>query len=424
MGDSGETIVKSETENAESVESSRLRFGGAGFGAALGARLVLNTARRFPYPFAPALSRGLDVPLTSVTAILGANQFSGLSCLVFGPLGDRLGYRTLMLAGLATLVAGLLLAGGAATYPAVFVGLVLAGLAKNMYDPAVLAFTGRAVPYERRGRAVGLLEMSWAGSSLAGLPLVGRLMDRFGWRAPFFVLAALAAVALFVLARRMPPEIPPPDAPPLAAELARIRERLRKPAALGALGFAMFFNGANDLVFVVSGLWLEGDFGLSLSGLGLAAAVIGAAELCGEGLVAAVADRLGIPRAVAMGAFATAAAYGILPFLGGRLSMVLGGYFLAFLTAEFTIVASLTLFTELMPEARGTLMAGYLAGAGIGRFLGALSGGLLWNLGGVPAVAAAAAAMALSGFVALRAGMARARQSAPSISTDGDRPGS
>jgi predicted MFS family arabinose efflux permease len=404
--------MKTDARKAESAPARSSLAGDAGFWAALGARLIINTARRFPYPFAPALSRGLDVPLPAVTAILGANQFSGLTCLVFGPLGDRKGYRTLMLAGLITLILGLTLAGGVATYAAVFAGLVLAGVAKNMYDPAVLAYTGRAVPYQQRGRAIGLLEMSWAGSSLVGLPLIGFLMDGAGWRAPFFALAGLSLLALLVLARQMPPEPPAPDAPPLSDDIRRIGRRLKTPSALGALGFALFFNGASDLIFVISGLWMENDFGLSLSGLGLAATVIGAAELCGEGLVAAIADRLGLLRAVTLGVFATALAYGALPLLGASLAAALCGYFLAFLTCEFTIVASLSLFTELMPEARGTLMAGYLTGAGIGRFLGALAGAGLWSLGGLPAVTLTAAAMTLLGLAALRIGIARAGRTA------------
>ena len=33
-------------------------------------KLLLNIGRRFVYPFAPALSRGLDVPLTAITSII------------------------------------------------------------------------------------------------------------------------------------------------------------------------------------------------------------------------------------------------------------------------------------------------------------------------------------------------------------------
>ena len=47
-------------------------------GAATLYRLVLNTARRFAYPFAPVLSRGLGVPLTAVTSLIAVNQATGV----------------------------------------------------------------------------------------------------------------------------------------------------------------------------------------------------------------------------------------------------------------------------------------------------------------------------------------------------------
>jgi len=61
-------------------------------------RLLLNTARRFAYPFAPALSRGLGVSLTAFTSIIAVNQATTLLGMFFGPLADRLGYRLMMLA--------------------------------------------------------------------------------------------------------------------------------------------------------------------------------------------------------------------------------------------------------------------------------------------------------------------------------------
>jgi MFS family permease len=69
-------------------------------------RLVLNTARRFVYPFAPALSRGLGVPLTAITSLIAVNQATAVLGLFFGPIADRLGYRLMMLTGMTLLVAG------------------------------------------------------------------------------------------------------------------------------------------------------------------------------------------------------------------------------------------------------------------------------------------------------------------------------
>ena len=149
-------------------------------GIAFFGRLLINTSRRFIYPFAPALSRGLDVPLTAFTSIIAFNQFTGFLSLIFGPMADRWGHRTIMLLGLGVLAGGMLAGGMFPFYWPVFAALVLAGAAKSIFDPAILAFAGTRVPYERRGLAVGVLEMSWAGSALAGIPLMGLLMDHWG----------------------------------------------------------------------------------------------------------------------------------------------------------------------------------------------------------------------------------------------------
>jgi DHA1 family inner membrane transport protein len=173
-------------------------------GIAFFARLLINTSRRFIYPFAPALSRGLDVPLTAFTSIIAVNQFTGFLSLISGPLADRWGYRSMMLLGLGVLGFGMLFGGLFPSYWPVFAALLLAGAAKSIYDPAILAFTGTRVPYERRGLAVGVLEMSWAGSALLGIPLMGLLMDQWGWQAPFFVIGGSSLVCMLLLARFIP----------------------------------------------------------------------------------------------------------------------------------------------------------------------------------------------------------------------------
>jgi len=34
---------------------------------------------------------------------------------------------------------------------------------------------------------VGLVEFSWAGSTLVGIPLIAIIIDRLDWRAPFLL---------------------------------------------------------------------------------------------------------------------------------------------------------------------------------------------------------------------------------------------
>jgi len=57
-----------------------------------------------------------------------------------------------------------------------------------MFDPALQAFIGKQIPYERRGKVIGIVEISWAGSSLVGIPLIGLLIGAFSAGAPLSLL--------------------------------------------------------------------------------------------------------------------------------------------------------------------------------------------------------------------------------------------
>jgi predicted MFS family arabinose efflux permease len=365
-------------------------------------RLVLNTARRFAYPFAPALSRGLGVPLTAITSLIAINQATAVLGLFFGPIADRLGYRLMMLSGMTMLVAGMFAAGLFPFYGVLLVALFLAGLGKSIFDPALQAYVSERVPFHRRGLAIGFLEFSWAGSTLLGIPLIALLIDRLGWRAPFFFffgLGILGILALRIIIEKGRRHPAPGQSSPLFK--GAWRHLMQERAALGALSFAFWISVANDNLFVVYGAWLEKQFNLSIVALGLGTSVIGVAELAGESLTAALADRLGLKRSVIGGMAACLICYGILPYLGQTLGMALTGLFIIFLTFEFTIVTSLSLFTELIPTSRATMMASYLASAGVGRVVGALIGGPIWLAGGIYATALVSAAISAVALISL-----------------------
>ncbi|MEW6672867.1 MAG: MFS transporter [Thermodesulfobacteriota bacterium] len=360
--------------------------------AVVSCRLLLNTARRFAYPFAPVLSRGIGVPLTAFTSIIAVNQATTLLGMFFGPLADRLGYRLMMLSGLGLLTVGMFLGGILPFYAVVMAGLFLSGLGKSVFDPAYQAYFGEKVPYHRRGMVIGFVEMSWAGSTLVGIPLLAVLMDRLGWRAPFFVLGGLGIVGMAAICLFIPGDA---NASPERARILDFsrswRPLLRQRTALGAFGFAFFASIANDNLFVVYGAWLESAFHLSIVAIGIGTSLIGAAELCGELLTVAAADRFGLKRSVFTGLGLSVLAYGLLPLWGRALLPALVGLFSIFFVLEFTIVSFLSLCTELQPNSRATMMAGFFAAGGLGRIIGALIGGPIWLAGGITATATVSA---------------------------------
>jgi len=369
-------------------------------------RLVFNTARRFAYPFAPVLSRGLGVSLSAITSLIAINQVTSLLGALFGPLSDRLGYRQMMIAGMAMLATGMLAAAFFPIYAVVLVALFLAGLGKSIFDPAVQAWVGNRVSYRRRALVMGIMETSWSASTLIGIPLVAILMDRYGWQSPFLVMGGLGCIGTIALFFIIPNE-PQPASPRVSPSeyLGAYARLIANKPALGALGYVFFVSAANDNLFVVYGAWLEKSFGLGIVALGLGTSLIGVAELAGEGLTATISDRFGLKRAIIVGLSLSVLSYFSLPFLDTSLTAAMTGLAILFFIYEFTLVTSLTLCTEILPGFRATMMSAFFATAGVGRALGALMGGAVWKTGGMLATGCISGVLTFLGLLCLLRGL-------------------
>ena len=377
------------------------------------ARTVLNTAHRIVYPFLPALARGLGISLPAATGLVTARFFAGLAAPFLGPWIDRVPRRRTMELAIAlsvlaaVLLAGVggLLAGSAVVVAAAF---ALFGLSKVLYDPAVHAYVGDTVPYRQRGRAIGIVEFSWSSAWLLGVPAAGFLIDRYSWRAPWLLLAALGLVAL-ALTRAGLPRIPPAgpgdqSRRPARDLLQRWAELLRQRRVLALLGTSLLLTMASELPFIVYGAWLEDAFGLGLSTLGLASLVVGLAEASAELGTTVLTDRLGKRRSVQAGLLGLGGSLLALPLLAGLgLAGALAGVVLMVLFFEFAIVSLLPLATELAPQARGSLLSLNMTTFSLGRIAGATAGGWLWQWatsGGAASTGAGVAANIGAGIAA------------------------
>jgi predicted MFS family arabinose efflux permease len=322
--------------------------------------------------------------------------------LITGPMADSWGRRRMMLAGLAMLAGGMLFGGAFPSFASVLLALFLAGLAKTFYDPALQAYVGDWVPYEQRGRAVGLLEFSWAGSLLIGVPLVALLISRLGWRSPFFLLGAAGLVGGAIILILFPRGRQQQQGAGVAAELLQAWRLLSKEsAAPWVLVFGLLIGAANLNLFVVYGVWLEQSFGLSIIALGTTVMVIGIAELLGEGLTALASDRLGLKRAVIVGTVLLVLSYLLLPWSGQSLSLTLVGLFIVFFSFEFVVVTFLSLATEILPGARATMISALIVASSLGRAIGASGGATVWQAGGLTATSSVSAVITALALVCL-----------------------
>ncbi len=346
-------------------------------------RVVLNTMHRMLYPFLAVFGRGLGVELSTMAFAITARSLVGVLSPFMATWGDTRGRKAAMLLGLVIFTCGAGLVLFLPTFPAFAAALILGMVGKYIFDPCLQAYLGDRVPYARRGRVLGIVELGWSLSFIAGVPAMGFLIARFGCSGPFPALALAGLAATLGLGWLLPkdPRLPS-DRPGVWNNLQSL---LADKSALTGLLLGLLISAANEVINLVFGVWMEDAYQLQIASLGAAAAVIGAAELGGETFTVALTDRLGKPRAVGLGILLNSLAALSLPWLGRSLTGVLAGLFLLYITFEFTLVSSIPILTELLPPARATLMAANVSGISLGRALGAAlapylyRGGIAWN---------------------------------------------
>lgn len=364
------------------------------------ARLCINTSLRIVYPFAPAFARGVGVPVTVIYGIISARNLLGLLSPVLAPLPERFGRRVVMTAGLVLFGVVALLAAFLPLLWTLALVILLTGLIKVVFDPALQSYLGDTVPYRQRGRALAITEFGWSGAYLIGAPLTGWLIAEQGWQTPFFWLGLGGLLAAYALWQALPHAGRNPNRANIT--LAYTWRTLRAyPVIWAAALYMMLTLVAQEVLFIVYGDWMEGTFNLSLTSLGLATMLIGLSELTGEATAGWSVDRFGKRPVVVLAGLLNAGLYVLIPLAGSSLTVTLGTLFFLFLTFEVAVVGAIPLLTELVPSARGVVMSMSLGAMAAGRLIGSLLGPALWQQGGITANALVAATVMVLAVVVL-----------------------
>ena len=342
-------------------------------------RIVLNTAHRMVYPFLPVFARGLGVDLVVISQAVAARSLIGATGPFLASIADSGGRKLGILIGLSVFSLSAFLVVGWPIFPVFVLVLILTVLGKYIFDPSLQAYLGEHIPYKQRGTVLALIEIGWSLSFMLGVPLMGFLIARYGWQAPYTLLGFLGLVSLIGLAWLLPKD------PARNGKDTGLRRNLgavlTSLPGLSGLIMGLLLSIANEVINLVFGVWMEDSFGLKIAALGAASAVIGFSELGGEGLTAALVDRIGKTRAVTIGLIVNCAAALALPLVGRSVPGALAGLFFFYLSFEFTIVSSIPIMSEVVPSARATLMASYGAALSLGRTGGALLATPLYRLG-------------------------------------------
>ena len=153
----------------------------------------------------PTLARVFDASFAQVQWVVLAYLLAVTTLIVsVGRLGDLVGRRRLLVAGIALFSAASVLCGLASTLGLLIGARAAQGLGAAVMMALTMAFVGESVPKAQTGSAMGLLgTMSAVGTAL-GPTLGGVLIGSFGWQSIFLINAPLGVLAVVLVRRYLP----------------------------------------------------------------------------------------------------------------------------------------------------------------------------------------------------------------------------
>jgi len=352
-----------------------------------------------PY-YAQRLGAG-GLGLGVLLGVFSAMQFVATAFL--GRTSDRVGRRPILLTTMLVNALRYLLFAPAPTYPVLFLARVVSGLAGGNISAAQAYMADITTPAER-SRGMGIIGAAFGLGFIIGPALGGLSAHYLGPAAPGLV-AAVLSLANFVSAYMVLPESLEAEHRSERAlwDFSHIGDALRNPRLaplMIAWALAPFaFSGYT----VAIPLWANVTFGWREQQLGWFFTVIGvtAAIVQGYGF-GKLAHRFGDRRLLIVGGFGMAATIALVPALHSSAALYAWTAALAFSNSIFGPAATGLVSVFADPTEQGTVLGAAQALAALGRLLGPLVMGEVYDVSRPAAFLVAGAVMALGGVACTR----------------------
>lgn len=308
-----------------------------------------------------------------------------LGLLFFVPLGDKLERRSQIIGTTLLAVISLAVAAISTSLAMLSVASLMIGCT-SIVPQLILPLAAHLSPADRRGKIIGIVMSGLLVGILLSRTLSGFIGAWLGWRAMFWIAAAISATLACLMRLVFPvsrPSFSGNYGSLMRSLLTLIKEQpvLREASAINALGFASFGMFWTTMVLHLSNppFHFQSDK-IGMFGL---AAVMGALI---APLIGGSADK-GNPRvAIGYGLLIILVSYALFYFFGNSITGMVIGIVLLDLGQQSMHVSNQARVYALLPEARNRLNTVYMTASFVGTSMGSAIGLWVWDIGAWTAV--------------------------------------
>lgn len=237
------------------------------------------------------IAEGLAVSPADAGLILTAYA---LAYAVLSPIGaaltGSLPRRTVLAGALALFCAGSAMSALATDLMVLTASRVLVAFGAALYTPLSAGMAVGLSPPDQRGRALARVFGGITLAQVVGVPLAAWTAYRFGWQAPFWMVAVLAAITISVLLRSVPR-----DVSFQAGSIAATLGALRNGRLMLATAFTATIMTAIYVLFTYFGPLIEASVGNNPEARSFYLVLFGLGAVAGNAMGGLLSDRIG-PR--------------------------------------------------------------------------------------------------------------------------------
>jgi predicted MFS family arabinose efflux permease len=248
-------------------------------------------------PLGPQLIRLLHISTQEFALLLSSYTFAAaVSGLLAATYIDRFDRRQLMLTLYVLFIVATLCCGLAPNYAALLTARALAGAFGGVLGAMVQTMVADAIPFERRGLAMGTVMAAFSLSTVAGVPLgllLANQIPALGWRAPFFFIVLIASVFFAVGYKVLPSMTAHLERPREGNIFQQILRVAKEPNHLIAFAFIALQMMAGFSVIPYLALYMTANIGLPESFITVIYLCGGTATFFTARLIGRMADKHG-----------------------------------------------------------------------------------------------------------------------------------
>jgi predicted MFS family arabinose efflux permease len=158
---------------------------------------VIGTGVLLPAGLLNVLGTDLNVtPSTAGLLLFSGGLVVGVGAPMLAGFTSSIDRRLLLTVSAATYAIGHVLAALAPEFWSLLIIRTITMIAAALFTPQAAATVGLIVPAEKRSQAIAFIFLGWSMASVAGIPLGSILAAQIGWRATFFAMGGLSAIAM------------------------------------------------------------------------------------------------------------------------------------------------------------------------------------------------------------------------------------